>query len=88
MKEFTIYAGEKLSGFVDDQANVSFECDPTDVDTAYDAVAESVVLKDQSEESQDLVDFENCDDDSVIAMLNDLKSMHFLSDYEISDADE
>ncbi len=49
MKKFTIYDGEKLSGFVDDQASVSFECDPTDVDTAYDAVAESVVLKDQSE---------------------------------------
>ena len=34
MKEFTIYAGEKLSGLVDDQASASFECDPTDADTA------------------------------------------------------
>lgn len=88
MKEYTIYAGKKLYGCVDDQASVSFECDPTDIDTAYDILAENVVLKDQSEDSQDLIDFQNCADDDVKTMLENLWRMHFLSDYEISDVDE
>lgn len=88
MKKYTIYPGNKLSGLVDNQASVNFECDPNDIDTAYDVVAESTVLKDQSEDSQDLIDFENCEDDDVKTMLEDLKRMQFLSDYEISDVDE
>lgn len=88
MKEFTIYAGEKLSGLVDGQFSFSFECDSNDIDTAYDALCENVVLKNQSEGSQDLIDFENCEDDDVETMLKDLKRMHFLSDYEMSDVDE
>lgn len=88
MKEYTIYAGEKLSGFVNAQPNVTFECDPTDIDSAYDILAENVVLKDQSDDSQDLIDFQNCADDDVETMLKDLQRMNFLSDYEISDSDE
>lgn len=83
MKEFTIYAGEKLSGLADGQYSVSFDCDPNDIDTAYDAIAESCILKDKSEDSQDLIDFENCEDDDVEAMLKDLKRMNFLSDYDM-----
>lgn len=82
--EYTIYAGEKLSGLDDNQASVSFECGPNDIDTAYDVIAESCILKD----SQDLIDFEDCEDDDVETMLKDLKRMHFLSDYEISDSNE
>lgn len=85
MKKFTIYAGEKLSGLVDDQASFSFECDSTDIDTAYYAVADNVVLKNQMAHNQDVIDFEDCDDDDVETMLKDLKRMHFLSDYEISE---
>ena len=88
MKEYTIYAGEKLSGLVDGQAKVSFDCDPDDIDTAYDAIAESVVPKDQNADSQDLIDFQNCKDDDVEIMLKDLKRMHFLSDYDIRDINE
>lgn len=103
MKEYTIYAGKKLIGLVDDpssvsfecdpndidtQASVSFECDPNDIDTAYDALAESCILKDMSDDSQDLIDFEDCEDDDVETMLQDLKRMHFLSDYDISDSNE
>ena len=88
MKKYTIYAGKKLSGLVDNQASVNFECDPSDIDTAYDAIAENVVLKDQSEDSQDLIDFENCKDDDVKTMLEDLKRMQFLSDYDEEEADD
>ena len=78
MKEFTIYAGEKLYGFVDNPASFNFTCDPSDIDTAYDAIAENAVLN----SSQDLIDFQNCKDDDVKTMLNDLVRMGFLSDYE------
>lgn len=88
MKEYTIYAGEKLSGLVDGQAKVSFDCDPDDIDTAYDAVAENVVLKDQSDNSQDLIDFQNCQDDDVETMLKDLKRMGFLSDFDEEKVDD
>lgn len=88
MKEYKIYPGEKLSGLADNQASVSFECDPNDIDTAYVALAESCILKDMSDDSQDLIDFEDCKDDDVETMLKDLKRMYFLSDYEISDSNE
>lgn len=88
MKEYTIYPGKKLSGFVDNQASISFKCDPSDIDTAYDVIAESTVLKDQSEDSQDLIDFENCRDDDVKTMLEDLKRMGFLSDFDEEEADD
>jgi len=88
MKKYTIYPGKKLSGLVDNQASVNFECDPSDIDTAYDAIAESTVLKDQSEDSQDLIDFENCADDDVKTMLEDLKRMGFLSDFDEEEADD
>lgn len=88
MKEYTIYAGDRLNGFVDDQHSVSFDCEPDDIDTAYAEVSESAVLKDQSEYGQDFNDFANCQDDDVETMLKDLMRMHFLSDYEISDVDE
>lgn len=88
MKKYTIYPGNKLSGLVDNQTSVNFECDPNDIDTAYDVVAESTVLKDQSEDSQDLIDFENCRDDDVKTMLEDLKRMGFLSDFDEEEADD
>lgn len=88
MKEYTIYAGDKLSGLTDGPYRTIFECKPDDIDTAYNALAERCILKNKSEDSQDLIDFENCADDDVETMLKDLKRMHFLSDYEIRDVDE
>lgn len=88
MKKYTIYPGKKLNGFVDNQVSINFECAPSDTDTAYDVIAENAVLKDQSEDSQDLIDFENCADDDVKTMLEDLKRMQFLSDYDEEEADD
>lgn len=91
-----IYAGEKLEKLVDNQPWIDLAIEPIaydgddypetrinpdDVDAAYSVLAESVVLKDQSEGSQDLIDFENCEDDDVATMLKDLKRMGFI-DYE------
>ena len=79
MKEYTIYAGEKLNGFVDGQASVSFDCEPDDIDAVYDSIAENAVLKDPS---KDLIDFQYCADDNAKVMLEDLKHMGFLSDFD------
>lgn len=87
MKEYTIYAGDKLSGFTDGQWTI-FECKPDDIDTAYNVLAERCILKNKSDDSQDLIDFENCKDDNVETMLKDLKRMHFLSNYKVIDVDE
>ncbi|QDD70232.1 hypothetical protein DM298_04565 [Lactobacillus amylovorus] len=82
MKKFTIYAGKKTNGFIDDQTSISFKCDLSDTDTAYDNIAESIVLKDQGKDSQNLIDFQNCADGNVEIMLKDLVRMNFLSDFE------
>ena len=79
MKEYTIYAGEKLNGFIDGQASVSFDCEPDNIDVAYTAIAENVILKNPN---KDLIDFQYCADDSVKGMLEDLKRMGFLSDFD------
>ena len=50
------------------------ECRSDEVDAAYDILAEELVLKDQNNE-QDLIDFENVEDDDVETMLNNLKKM-------------
>lgn len=84
MMNVRIYAGNKLEKLVDDQPWIDLEVDPKDVDTAYSAIAENVVLRDQSEDSQDLIDFQNCEDDDVETMLKDLKRMDFI-DYDIDE---
>lgn len=53
------------------------ECRSDEVDAAYDILAEELVLKDQNNE-QDLIDFENVEDDDVETMLNNLKKMGFI----------
>lgn len=88
MKEYTVYAGDRSNGLVDDQHSLSFDCELDDIDTAYTEIAMNLVLKDQSECGQDFCDFAFCQDDDVEIMLKDLKRMHFLSDYKISDINE
>lgn len=82
--EVRIYAGKKLEKLVDGKPWIDIEVKPDDVGTVYDIIAENIVLKDHSEKSQDLVDFQNCKDDDVETMLKDLKRMDFI-DYEIND---
>ena len=76
---YTIYEGTKatISG-----TKYTFECEPTDIDTAYDVLAEEVHLNDNPEDSQDLIDFQNAADDDVATMLNDMKRMGFINDWE------
>lgn len=79
---FDITAGKKISEFSNGLQAMTFNCDPEDIDTAYDILAESVRLKDQSKDSQDLIDFENCADASVEDMLADLQRMEFLASWQ------
>lgn len=57
------------------------ECRSDEVDAAYDILVEELVLKDQNNE-QDLIDFENVEDDDVETMLNNLKKMGFIHNWE------
>lgn len=79
---YTIYEGTKATI---DGTQFSFDCEPDDIDTAYDALAENVHLNNQDEDSQDLIDFQNAEDDDVKTMLDDMKRMGFIGDYEVED---
>lgn len=76
---YTIYEGTKatING-----GQFSFNCEPDDIDTAYDALAENVHLNNQDEDSQDLIDFQNAADDDVETMLNDMQKMGFIDSWE------
>lgn len=75
---YTIYEGTKatING-----GQFAFDCEPDDIDTAYDALAESVHLNNQD---QDLVDFQNATDDDVKTLLDDMKRMGFIDSWEAS----
>lgn len=62
-------------------SQLTLECRSDEVDAAYDILAEELVLKDQNNE-QDLIDFENVEDDDVETMLNNLKKMGFIGNWE------
>ena len=78
--EYTVYEGTKatING-----GQFAFECEPDDIDTAYDALAENVQLNNQNQDdNQDLVDFQNAADDDVETMLNDMQKMGFIDSWE------
>ena len=79
--EYRIYAGKKVN-LANGINHFDFECDQDDIDTAYDALAENIVLEDPTED--DLINFEDLADDDVKTMLQDAKKQGFISDYEIS----
>lgn len=80
--EYTIYEGTKatING-----GQYIFDCEPNDTDTAYDVLAEEIHLNDSSDDSQDLIDFQNAKDDDVETLLNDMKKMSFIDDWEVKD---
>lgn len=63
----------------------SFDCTPDDIDTAYDALCENLRLNNDDDDSQDLIDFQNAKDDDVKTLLDDMKRMGFIDDWEIED---
>lgn len=76
--EYRIYAGNKAS--LENGINYyDFECEPDDIDAAYDILAENIILKNDD----DLIDFQNLADDDVKTMLKDAEKQGFISDYEI-----
>lgn len=78
--EYTIYEGTKatING-----GQYIFDCEPNDTDTAYDVLAEEIHLNDSSDDSQDLIDFQNAKDDDVETLLNDMKRMGFIDSWEV-----
>ena len=74
---YTIIDGEKAQ-FIGEGHEFTFECDPMDIDTAYSALAVNLEVKD----NQDLIDFENAADDDVKTLLDDMKKMGFIDEWE------
>ena len=82
IKTYTIFEGTKatIKG-----GQFSFDCEPDDVDTAYDVLAENVRLNNQNQDdNRDLVDFQNASDDSVKVLLDDMKRMGFIGEWKAS----
>lgn len=80
---YTIYEGTKATL---DGSQLTFECGANDTDTAYDIIAENIRLNNQGQDdNQDLVDFQNVEDDDVETMLNGLKKMGFIDSWEVED---
>lgn len=81
--EYTVYEGTKATI---DGSQFSFTCEPDDVDTAYDALAENIHLNNQDQDNnQDLIDFQNAEDDDVETMLNDMQKMGFIDSWKAED---
>lgn len=81
--EYTVYEGTKATI---EGTQFSFTCEPDDVDNAYDALAENIHLNNQDQDdNQDLVDFQNAEDDDVETMLNDMQKMGFIDNWKAED---
>lgn len=78
---YTYEAGSKAT-LANAQGNF-FDCEPTDTDTAYEALAEGLHLNNQDEDSQDLIDFQNAKDNDVETLLNDMQRMDFIGSWEV-----
>ncbi|WP_242363535.1 hypothetical protein [Limosilactobacillus antri] len=76
---YTIIDGEKAQ-FIGEGHEFTFECDPMDIDTAYDILAENLRLN--NEGGKDVIDFQNAEDDNVETMLDDMKRMGFIDSWE------
>ncbi len=91
--EITIYAGEKtrLNDEFAGRNSATFQCEMNEIDKAYDALAEDLVLTGfpvddidwTKEQEQELNDFQDLRDDNVKVMLEDAKKQGFISDYDI-----
>lgn len=99
---YTIEDGNKAiynNSSLDGGHSFTFECEPDDIDTAYDALAENLELVDNdgnpfptndyddpsSQASKTLIDFQNVKDDDVETMLKDMQKMGFIDSWEVED---
>ncbi len=83
IKQFTVIDGEKAK-YVYSGHEFASVCDEQDIDLAYDALAESLDLVSED----DLIDFQNAQDDDVPTMLDDMKKMGFIDQWEAWEVEE
>lgn len=77
IKQFVVVDGDKAD-YVYSGHEFAFVCDEQDIDLAYDVLAESLNLVSED----DLIDFQNAQDDDVPALLDDMKRMGFIDQWE------
>lgn len=77
IKQFTVVDGEKAR-YIYSGHEFAFVCDEQDVDLAYAMLEESLYLVNED----DLIDFQNAQGDDVPALLDDMKRMGFIDQWE------
>lgn len=77
IKQYTVVDGGKAE-YVYSGHEFAFVCDEQDIDLAYDVLAESLDLVSED----DLIDFQNAQDDDVPTLLDDMKKMGFIDQWE------
>lgn len=83
IKQFTVIDGDKAE-YVYSGHKFAFVCDEQDIDLAYYVLAESLDLVSED----DLIDFQNAQDDDVPTLLDDMKKMGFIDRWEAREVEE
>ena len=83
IKQFTVVDGDKAK-YVYIGHEFAFVCDEQDTDLAYDALVMSLYVVSED----DLIDFQNAQDNDVPTMLDDMKKMGFISQWEAWEVEE
>lgn len=77
IKQFTVIDGDKAE-YVYSGHEFAFVCDEQDIDLAYYVLAESLDLVNED----DLIDFQDAQIDDVLTLLDDMKKMGFIDQWE------
>lgn len=77
IKQFIVIDGDKAE-YVYSGHEFGFVCDEQDIDLVYDVLAEALDLVSED----DLIDFQNAQDDDVPTLLDDMKRMGFIDQWE------
>lgn len=83
IKQFTVVDGERAK-YVYSGHEFAFVCDERDTDLAYDALVMSPYVV----SADDLLDFQNAQDDDVPTMLDNMKKMGFIDQWEAWEVEE
>lgn len=77
LKQFTVIDGDKAE-YIYSGHEFAFVCDDQDIDLAYEVLEASLDLVSED----DLIDFHNVQDDDVPILLDDMKKMGFIDQWE------
>lgn len=83
LKQFTVIDGDKAE-YIYSGREFAFVCDDQDIDLACEALTASLDLVSED----DLIDFQNAQNDDVPTLLDDMKAMGFIDQWEAWEVEE